>query len=134
MRDYVDIGCTPWEERCAQTTEPDFRARAQKEALVYKAQILRQFGLPPDNVEIRLAWNRHDFGAYPELRIYFEDEAGADWAYNVEGNTPPRWDEESLLQLPPPMWPTNDRPQQSLLVSHEMLELRERLAAMEKKL
>ena len=31
MRDYVDIGCTPWEERCAQTAEPDFRERARKE-------------------------------------------------------------------------------------------------------
>ncbi len=101
MRDFVEIGPTPWEESCAQSSEPDFRAKARKETEVFRSQILRTFGQPPEGVELRIAWSPHEYAAYPELRIYFETEAGAEWAYGVEGRTPPRWDDESLAALPP---------------------------------
>jgi hypothetical protein len=101
MRDFVEIGPTPWEESCAQSSELDFRAKARKETEVFKGQILRTFGQPPEGVELRIAWSPHEYAAYPELRIYFDTEVGAEWAYGVEGKIPPRWDDESLAALPP---------------------------------
>lgn len=101
MIDTIDIDTTPIHEDCAQVGTPDYERRARLECEVMKRQLVRQFGEPPLGCSIHRITNPHDFGDYYSLEIRFRDdrEECVDWAFEVEGNLPERWDEEALREL-----------------------------------
>ena len=98
--DYVDIGPGPYEEDCAQVGEPDYAERSRKECTAFKYQLLRMFP-PPEGASVVVRSHQHDFGVYREVAVKFdsENEAAADYAYMLEGESPKFWDELAKGEL-----------------------------------
>ena len=101
MRDYQTLGPTPWNEPCAQVGAADYAEKSRLETQTYINQLLRQFGEPPGLSFFRVKRFPHEFGSYHEVVITYDDEneAAVEFAYNVENNTPERWDEQALEEL-----------------------------------
>lgn len=102
----LEIGATPPEEDCTQVGSPDYHANARRECLAFIAQLVRQFGEPPEGARLFVKSNAHDFGSYLEVACRFDVniEAACDYAYKCEGEAWPKWDREALLNgnLPAP--------------------------------
>lgn len=102
MRDYLEIGTTPYGENCAQvgSNTYDYSAAARLECSVFREMIIDTFGEPPAGTTITIKRNPHDFGSYYSLVIYYEEGTeGEDYAFNVEGNTPEYWDKKYVDTL-----------------------------------
>lgn len=100
--DFIEIGCTPSGEPCAQVGSDDYYERMKKETRAFKAQLERLFPLPA-GVFGRLAVKGfpHDFGTYHEVVAMFneDDKASCEWAYSIEANMPEYWDETAKIAL-----------------------------------
>lgn len=104
MRDFVYIGSTPCDEPCQQVGMPEFSADvARRECIAFINQLRRQFGQEPDGAELRIKTERHDFGSYPEVVCYYDDDnqASVDYAFRCEGETPTNWDMQAIIELQP---------------------------------
>jgi hypothetical protein len=101
MRDFIEIGTTPYGENCAQLGSDDYLARTKAEIKAFCNQLIRTFGPPPPGAFFRAKANAHDFGTYHELAVYFndEDEEAVDYAFKCEGEGPEYWDEEARKEL-----------------------------------
>ncbi len=99
--EWLDLGPVPAEESCEQLGRNYNPDRARLECQTYKAQLIRQFGEPPEGYRIRIKSNPHDFGNYLSVEVGFEEdnEAAAEYAFKVEAETPSNWDEESRKAL-----------------------------------
>ena len=104
----IEIGSSPYGEKCAQLGELGYEDRARAECAVLRAQLARQAaaaGKDLSGVRLIIKSNSHDFGCYYELVARFEEGDGkaSDAAYWLEGNLPERWDAEAraALGLPP---------------------------------
>jgi len=90
MKDYLMIDCTPSEESCAQVGEQDYRSKARAEAKRMLAQIDKHYPLPESATMgyTTIATEHHDFGAYFQIKIVFDDECelSTNWAYSIEGD------------------------------------------------
>ncbi len=100
----IQIGPTPYEEPCAQVSKDEkeyskYMKLNQMEYDAFSKQLLRMFPNPPPGVSFYRASNPHDFGDYHEVAIRYKDRAGAEYAANIEENTPANWDGEALLEL-----------------------------------
>ena len=98
MRDNLDIGGSPIEEKCIMVdTKRDYLGVMRQECRVYMKQLKRMY---PD-VEFTIRSNCHDFGAYYEVCAVFDpyDEQEAERAFEVEAGEPLRWDEPALREL-----------------------------------
>lgn len=96
-RDYHSLGSTPYGVECAQVGASNYAEYSKVESKVYIAQLLREFGEPPEGVRIHAKHFPHDFGSYVEVVVSFNPdcERSALWAMNVENNTPEHWDDIS---------------------------------------
>jgi len=101
MKDYLFIDTTPTEEQCAQVSEEDYHAKARAEAKRMLSQIDKHYPLPNDATMgyTTIAIERHDFGAYFQIKIVFDDECehSTNWAFSIEGDELGAlryWDEE----------------------------------------
>jgi hypothetical protein len=102
MQDYLTLGPTPCEETCQPVGMPTYdHGKAIKESRVYKAQLERMHGEPPDGAYFKVKSFPHDFGSYMEVVIMFDsdDEKAREYAYKVEANCPANWDEIAKSQL-----------------------------------
>lgn len=101
MRDYIEFETTPYGESCTQVLRKgtDYE-KMVKEGEIFIEQLKRQFP-PPPGCSLKLRAMPHDFGAYYEVRAYFdtEDETGSKWAYHLEENIPEKWDDEAKKEL-----------------------------------
>ncbi len=95
---YIDLGPTPAEETCAQVGSDGYEARARLECAVYIRMLDRLFPIP-QGLGVRYAIRRypHDFGAYWEVGVGYEDvgsaaEASCEFAFSVERCVPDLWD------------------------------------------
>jgi len=90
MRDYLFIDTTPTEEQCAQVGEQDYHSKARAEAKRMLAQIDKHYPLPEGATMgyTTIATEQHDFGAYFQVKIVFDDECelSTNWAYSIEGD------------------------------------------------
>lgn len=95
MNEYIELGPVPANEDCAQTGDPDFRKKALQEGTRYIELLKRKFPGAPDSCGFQLKFFPHDFGAYAEVVVTYDpnDEASADFAYNVERNVPETWED-----------------------------------------
>ncbi len=101
MREYVELGCAPAMEDCAQVGDSNYSERARQECRAFIAQIRRENPDLPEGVSLRMKSNNHDFGCYYEVVASFmsDDEEAVQAAWGLESKTPTRWDEEALDEL-----------------------------------
>ncbi len=100
MKDYVFIDETPIDEPCAQVGSANYFHLAMIEIAVHKAQLLRQFGNPPDGCYFATCPNSHDAGTYYTLNFYFDDEIDTHiaYAYQLE-NGWTKWDTDAIVEI-----------------------------------
>jgi len=101
MRDFIELDTTPCDEPCFQIGSDDYYKQTRIEAKVFIEQLIRIFGEGTENNYFSIKSNPHDFGTYHSLAVYYNDndEESVDYAYNIEGNTPEKWDEEAIKEL-----------------------------------
>lgn len=104
MKEYLELGSTPCDEKCAQVGTANYRSRARIEASAYIHLLERVLPIPEELSgynDDRIRWFPHDFGDYCEVVIYYDDsfEKSVDFALMVEGNAPTTWDKEALAEL-----------------------------------
>lgn len=101
MRDYLDLGPTPTGENCEQLGPNYNPEKAKQECRVFINQLRRVFGNEQGSATLKIKPNPHDFGTYLSVVCFFndDDETGAEYAYDLENNTPELWDEEALAEL-----------------------------------
>ena len=99
--EYLNIGPTPADEECQQLGENFDSRKAAIEMKVFKNQLLRQFGNPPDGATIKVKSFPHDYGSYSEVCVVFDTEsrAAVEYAYKVESESPANWDDTARTEL-----------------------------------
>lgn len=97
MREYIELGSTPIEENCTQTTDVDFESRSAKECKAYAHQLKRLF----PNSSFSIKSFAHDFGNYKEVVVYYnpDNQEDSDRAANIENNLPLYWDDKARAEL-----------------------------------
>ena len=100
MKDYLYIDTTPTNEKCTQVNDPDYSAKARAEGRRMIKQIDKHYPLPESASMgyTRIKSESHDFGAYYQIQIIFDDEceSSVNWAFSIEGdklNALEYWDE-----------------------------------------
>jgi hypothetical protein len=114
MRDYIELGSSPSDEDCVQVSDKeDYIEKMRCEVMVYKNYLQRLF--KPEQSTLSIKGFPHDFGTYYEVIAYFEsgdqslsayegDEEppknkSMDEAFNMENNSPARWDDIAIEEL-----------------------------------
>ena len=98
MKDYIEIDTTPVDEPCVQVPGDVNLMRLEGRAMIQ--QLERQFGEFPDKFMIKINKNYHDFGTYLDLQLFYEcDHPSEDFAFEIEGNIPEKWDNEAIKFL-----------------------------------
>lgn len=105
MREYLTLGPTPVDEKCAQMGRDDFWEESEKECKRYIELLKKKFGKTmPYGCSFRTKSFDHDFGMYREVCVFYDDEdnVGLAFALHVEGNLPQKWtdDEEIPFEVP----------------------------------
>jgi len=102
MIDYISIGCSPYDEDCAQVGSAGFRERASIEMNVYIDQLHRMFPQIEDSdLTLAIKWFPHDFGSYGEVVVKYSDANPDDEALALflENNAPDLWDDIAKERL-----------------------------------
>src|SRR6187431_2431235 len=92
----LELGSSPCNEDCVQTTDPDYEIKALAECKRYAALLQTAYsaahkGRPlPQGCTLRIKGNAHDFGTYYEVVVRFDLESSEAMraAYWLEGNAP----------------------------------------------
>jgi hypothetical protein len=101
MRDTYEIGSTPNAEDCAQVGSSNYQAQAMKECRAYKNQLERMFPDMPAGMRLKIQTNYHDFGAYHEVAVVYNDDRDDHNDYlwgNLELGAE-NWDDEAKKEL-----------------------------------
>ena len=95
-RDFLEIGPAPCDEECAQVGDPDFHSRAGEECRRFVELIRKKLGPEPEGATLRVTTHYHDFGPYPEVTCWYDDElpAAVDYAFRCESEAPTRWEND----------------------------------------
>ena len=104
-RDYIAIGCTPYDEECTQAGQDADNSIMECKALIN--QLRREHGKEPEGCKWFILHNFHDFGEYYEAAIFFNtsdpDETDeVDESFNYASFCeclPSNWDAEALKEL-----------------------------------
>lgn len=99
MRDCLYLGPVPSDEDCEQLGREYEPRRATAECTAYVNQLRRQFGEEPEGARLAIKSGAHDFGTYLEVVVYYTDDQSAEYAFNVENNSPAYWDAEAIEEL-----------------------------------
>src|SRR5580698_8473696 len=101
MNNFIDVGCTPTHEDCAQVGSDDYYDRARRECLLYIGQLRRLFGDEPDGAHLSVKSNPHDFGSYLSVICSYDDRfpASVEYAFHCESESPEHWDDQARQQL-----------------------------------
>lgn len=86
MRDYLTIGCVPFDEPCAQVGKPHYSTVARRECNAYREALIAHYGPPPEDVVLAIKGFPHDFGTYHEVVVYYNpnDSKQCDYAFKIE--------------------------------------------------
>jgi hypothetical protein len=86
--DRVEIGCTPYEEDCAQVgaRDYDYAKVARHECKAYIAALRKVYGTEPEGAYLSIKSNAHDFGSYYEVVCRYEENnaEAAKYAWSLE--------------------------------------------------
>ena len=99
MRDCIDIGSAPAEEDCAQVGAADYAAKARGECVRFIELIRKQLGTEPEDAQLSIKSNPHDFGTYYSVVCRYEDttEQAVRYAFRCEDEAPTRWEDEAAI-------------------------------------
>jgi hypothetical protein len=98
--DFLNIGSVPVDEDCAQIGRPAYEVLSRLECQAFKEQLQRRF---PNGVFFVKTFY-HEFGAYKEVCAFIDIPVDDDCdtetirtvaAFEAEGNTPDKWDNEA---------------------------------------
>jgi hypothetical protein len=94
MKDFIDVGCSPTGESCAQVGTDEYHQRARRECRAYIAQLRRLFGTEPDGAHLSIKSNPHDFGSYLSVICQYDDQlpTSVEYAFRCESESPETWD------------------------------------------
>lgn len=106
MIERVNIASAPIDEPCVQVSQTeDYLGWMRKECAAFKNQLERmtnagKFGAP-GNAGLMIISQHHDFGMYSEVYVGYStnDAVGEEYAYEVEGGAPMKWDDEAKKEL-----------------------------------
>jgi hypothetical protein len=102
MKDWIGIGCTPSDEDCVQVSPQESYSEAMTvELLAFKHQLERLFAPELPSNRFGIKYFQHDFGQYGDVVCYYDDsiEESAEFAFDVEGKVPEKWDSVALTEL-----------------------------------
>jgi len=101
MRDFINIGSTPYDEPCSQVGTPQYLQMSRIETQIFRYQIRRQCGSEPEGATLAIKSFEHDFGTYREVVCYYDDAlpASLEYALRLESQGPARWDHEAQIEL-----------------------------------
>lgn len=105
MLEKIELGPTPSDETCIQVGEPDYEIRAHAETTAYVNQLHRVYAAAHNGkrspARIRVKEFSHDFGAYFEAVVSFQDnnEEQIEAAFWLDANAPSQWDNEAKREL-----------------------------------
>ena len=98
----LELGCTPYDEPCAQVGSDDYYDRAKIECRAYINQLKRSFPIPSEiDAWYSITSNPHDFGDYYDVVIKYDEsnDDACNFAQSVDDNLPANWDTEALQEL-----------------------------------
>ena len=103
MTDYLNIGPTPAEEKCAQVgIDPNYDSASKRECTVYQRMLERLFPIPDTCCAYFFIKSfPHDFGSYREVCVRFDsdDEESSRFAIHVERESPGSWDQIAISEM-----------------------------------
>ena len=101
MKDFIDVGCAPTHEDCAQVGTDDYYHRARRECRAYIGQLRRLLGEEPEGARLSVRNNPHDFGAYLSVLCYYDAniQGAIDYAFRCESEGPDEWDDQARREL-----------------------------------
>lgn len=87
MQNYFEFDSCPWEEEGAQVGHDD-KFTLAAEARRFAHQIRVAYPVPNNRCHVDVHWNSHELGAYPEIRVKWDDgdPEGEAWAMTVEAD------------------------------------------------
>jgi len=96
MRDYVNLGTTPFAEECVEVSDNfDYKVPMRREAFMLKHQLENEYlSKIPEGVHLKVRGFEHDFGTYYGLVATFDedDDNAREFAYQIENELPEYWD------------------------------------------
>ena len=101
MRDFLNIGSSPIDEKCVQVGELDYASRAQQECARFIGLVRRTCGPEPEGAALQTKAFPHDLGTYYEVVCFFDPEiqASVDYAYRCAGETPRVWEDDRVTPM-----------------------------------
>jgi hypothetical protein len=99
MNNFFELGSCPVDEKCSQIGDRYYDLHAKRECTAFINQILRQCGTPPDNAEVKIKANFHEFGTYYMVAVFYCDENGLQYAKKVELEIGDAWDDLAKIEL-----------------------------------
>ena len=100
MRSHEYIGSSPWAEDCAQVGSEGYHKRALAECRAFIRQIRRVLGPEPENCQLLIQDNPHDFGTYLSVDLAIDGEDGMQYFLDAEGHEGlEEWDDEARDEL-----------------------------------
>lgn len=102
MREFIELGQTPYNETPAQVGDPNYRVNAIRECQSYIQAIRNYLGHEPDGALLGYRGFPHDFGTYYEVVCYYDPavEAATEYARRCERQAPATWADGGVR--PPP--------------------------------
>lgn len=93
MSDYLNLGPTPAEERCAQVGEEGYELKARQECNRFIDCLRKKFGPEPKGGKLKVRGFPHDYGRYLEVICVYTDQESFDYAIRLEEEAPGTWKE-----------------------------------------
>ncbi len=97
MRDYIDIGPSPANEKCAQVGQADYARQARRECNRFIELLRKTIGEEPGSAYLATKSNPHAFGTYYEVVCYYDDtdEEATRYAVRCQDDAPTEWGDDS---------------------------------------
>jgi hypothetical protein len=102
MKHFIEIGSSPIDENCVQIE----LCRCYINALlievdIFKKQLERLFPITNPNNSFAVKTFQYNFDFYSVVVCYYDDsdKESVDFAFNIEANTPEKWDKEALEEI-----------------------------------
>jgi len=98
MKEYIEIGPVPANEKCAQVGSDDFYKNCMAECHAFIKAIQKKIVEEPRWARLSIKANPHDFGTYYEVVCYYDDEhpESLEYALKCESEAPSTWAEVGM--------------------------------------
>lgn len=96
--EYLNIGCSPVDEKCVQVGEENYIARSLIECNLFMKAIRNKCGIEPRGARLVVKKFTHDFGPYHKVCVLYDEmsEEAVEYAIKVERDAPTTWEEGNI--------------------------------------